>query len=105
GWLRRQIVLPLAVLGAVFSLPWLRVLAECVRRHPRRAIGLALGAVSVRDTALYPPLAFDEILYHLPFAESFVCSGELSFLSDLRVPVFPGLGECIQAELWLCAGA
>src|SRR5438067_2511808 len=34
--------------------------------------------------ALYPPIAFDETLYHLPFVRAFARDGALRFLPDLR---------------------
>ncbi len=62
-------------------------------------VGLPLLAL-----ALYPPTAFDETLYHLPFARAFADSGGLPFLPELRFPVFPQLGEVLQAALLAFAG-
>jgi hypothetical protein len=55
--------------------------------------------------ALYPPTAFDETLYHLPFARAFVESGALPFLPDLRFPVFPQAGEVLGALLLMFDGS
>ncbi|MGO9452995.1 MAG: ArnT family glycosyltransferase [Candidatus Binataceae bacterium] len=51
--------------------------------------------------ASYPPVAFDETLYHLPFARAFVRTGALPFLPELRVPVFPPLTELLFAGMLL----
>jgi hypothetical protein len=64
------------------------------------AIGALLGAPLFALT-LYPPTAFDETLYHLPFARAFAATGGLPFLPDLRFPVFPQLSEVLDAELLL----
>jgi hypothetical protein len=53
--------------------------------------------------ALYPPTAFDETLYHLPFARAFAASGGVPFLPDLRVPVYPQLSELVFTEVLLLA--
>ena len=54
--------------------------------------------------ALYPPLAFDETLYHLPMARAFAESGGMPFVAELRVPVFPPLAELLSAAMLLLAG-
>jgi hypothetical protein len=54
--------------------------------------------------SLYPPTAFDETLYHLPYAEAFARTGGVPFLPDLRNPVFPQLEELLQAAVLLFAG-
>lgn len=51
--------------------------------------------------ALYPPTAFDETLYHLPFARAFAASGGVPFLADLRFPVFPQANEILFALMML----
>src|SRR6185436_18319680 len=45
--------------------------------------------------ALYPPLAFDEMLYHLPFVRAMATSGAISFHPDIRFPIFPQLNEAL----------
>jgi len=78
--------------------------------RPRRrqvAVGLALAAAALTPlflAALYPPTAFDETLYHLPTARAFAESGEVRFLSDLRVPVFAQLGDLLMATVLLWSG-
>ncbi len=54
--------------------------------------------------ALYPPVAFDETLYHLPFAREFARSGSVPFLPELRFPVFPQLSEVLFAGMLILAG-
>lgn len=54
--------------------------------------------------ALYPPLAFDETLYHLPTVRSFAQAGSLPFLPALRAPVFPHLDEVLRVPLYLAGG-
>ncbi|HWM91876.1 MAG TPA: glycosyltransferase family 39 protein [Thermoanaerobaculia bacterium] len=54
--------------------------------------------------ALYPPIAFDETLYHLPFARAFAQSGGLPAMPALKFPIFPALGELLFAETLLLAG-
>lgn len=63
---------------------------------------LALAPLFV--LALYPPTAFDEIMYHLPFARGFAQSGGLPAMPALRFPVFPALAELLFAEILLLAG-
>jgi len=54
--------------------------------------------------ALYPPLAFDETLYHLPIVRDLASSGALRFLPDVRFPVFPRLHELLCAPPFLFGG-
>jgi 4-amino-4-deoxy-L-arabinose transferase-like glycosyltransferase len=54
--------------------------------------------------ALYPPVAFDETLYHLPFIRSLAGSGQIRFLADLRFPVFPQLHELLCVPGFLALG-
>jgi hypothetical protein len=39
--------------------------------------------------ALYPPIGYDGLLYHLPYAEFFLQRGSLAVADHLRFPVFP----------------
>lgn len=54
--------------------------------------------------ALYPPTAFDETLYHLPYVREFVRTGGVPFLPDLRYPVFPQLAEVLMAAVLALTG-
>jgi len=72
----------------------------------RRLLGLLWLAVVLAPLvalSFYPPTAFDETLYHLPFARAFARTGGVPFLPDLRVPVFPQLSELVFAEVLLLA--
>jgi hypothetical protein len=54
--------------------------------------------------AAYPPVAFDETLYHLPFIEAIARSGAIRFLPMLRFPIFPILHEVLCVPAMLLAG-
>jgi len=54
--------------------------------------------------SLYPPLAFDETLYHLPTVERFAETGGLPFVDYLRMPVFPHLDEVLRVSLFQLGG-
>jgi 4-amino-4-deoxy-L-arabinose transferase-like glycosyltransferase len=72
-----------------------------------RWLGAAIGALALSPIvlcALYPPLAFDETLYHLPYAREFARTGSLPFLPDLRFPVFPQLVEALFAAVLRVGG-
>ena len=68
------------------------------------AAASALGIAPLLVLALYPPLAFDETLYHLPFVRALARDGALRFLPDLRFPVFPQLHELLCVPVFLLAG-
>ncbi|HVF58393.1 MAG TPA: hypothetical protein VNJ70_01060 [Thermoanaerobaculia bacterium] len=75
------------------------------RRRTLFVAGLAaLAAAPLFLAALYPPTAFDETLYHLPYARAFARAGSLPFLPELRYPVFPQLGELLFTGMLLAAG-
>lgn len=71
---------------------------------PAARLAILALAAPVFVLALYPPLGFDQTLYHLPFSRAFADTGSLPFLGDLRFPVFPQLLEVLQAAIWLLAG-
>jgi len=54
--------------------------------------------------ALYPPIAFDETLYHLPFVRAIANSGAINFSPNLRFPLFPQLQEALCVPLFLLLG-
>jgi 4-amino-4-deoxy-L-arabinose transferase-like glycosyltransferase len=97
---------PLLGLLLVVHLAGLGAWREEARRIRWRgaAVGLAAVAVPFFLLALYPPTAFDETLYHLPFAREFVRTGGVPFLPDLRFPVFPQLGEVLMAAVLALTG-
>lgn len=73
--------------------------ARSLTRQHRRAIGLLAAAALVGPAwlALYPPVAWDDTIYHLPLARSLVEQGRYVFVENLRVPVFPLLAETLFA--------
>ena len=85
-------------LGRVWAL-----LADSRRRAA--AVGLVAAAAPFFLLALYPPTAFDETLYHLPYAREFVRTGGVPFLPDLRYPVFPQLAEILCAAVLALTGS
>ncbi|MGE0640397.1 MAG: ArnT family glycosyltransferase [Thermoanaerobaculia bacterium] len=113
GWLGRGPLLfvLVAVHGGGFAI-WRGTLAglrDWWRRRDRRrtarwGAGLLLGATPLLLLASYPPNAFDETLYHLPFARAFAATGSLPILPELRFPVFPQLAELLSAELLIFGG-
>lgn len=70
----------------------------------RTALGLILAAAPLFVLALYPPTAFDETLYHLPYARAFARTGGIPFLPELRYPIFPQLDELLFTVMLLLAG-
>jgi hypothetical protein len=54
--------------------------------------------------ALYPPIAFDEILYHLPFVRAIASSGAINIVPNLRFPIFPQLHEALCVPVFLLLG-
>lgn len=76
-------------------------------KHRARWLGVALGILALAPLvlrALYPPMAFDETLYHLPYAREFARTQSLPFLPDLRFPIFPQLVEALFAAVLQLAG-
>jgi Dolichyl-phosphate-mannose-protein mannosyltransferase len=73
------------------------------RRRGWALLGIAAVLLPIAALALYPPTAFDETLYHLPFARAFARTGGVPFLPELRTPVFPQLSEVVFAEVLLLA--
>jgi 4-amino-4-deoxy-L-arabinose transferase-like glycosyltransferase len=104
---------PLPVLLAVVAIhllgvPLWRRLPAAARAVLRQIRGWrgALGAAALLPFCLlplYPPIAFDATLYHLPYARGFVASGGVPFLRDLRFPVFPQANEMLFALVLLFA--
>ncbi|HWW60794.1 MAG TPA: glycosyltransferase 87 family protein [Thermoanaerobaculia bacterium] len=112
-------IIRLAVAGQVFvtlgALGWFNAWTAAVAvvllvlfRAPlpaaRRALFAAAAIAPFFLLALYPPHAFDETLYHLPFTEALARSGQIRFLADVRFPIFPQLHEALCAPLFLAFG-
>jgi hypothetical protein len=104
GRLRAPVILVLALVGAAGSVSWLHASVTTTRKKGVWSLLALLGASTLFFVACYPPLAFDELVYHLPIAESLARHGALTFQPELRVPAFPLLGEAIQAELRIFGG-
>ncbi|HWM92505.1 MAG TPA: hypothetical protein VN493_17200 [Thermoanaerobaculia bacterium] len=94
--------------GALIALIVAVHAAAFYQERPRLAGRLwGLGLIALAPLfvlTLYPPTAFDEIMYHLPYARAFAQSGGLPAMPALRFPVFPALGELLFAETLLLAG-
>jgi hypothetical protein len=54
--------------------------------------------------ALYPPIAFDETLYHLPIVRALAHDGVLRFLPAMRLPVLPQIHELLCVPVLLLGG-
>ncbi|MBV9493135.1 MAG: hypothetical protein JOZ54_02730, partial [Acidobacteria bacterium] len=89
GILRPWITWPLALIFVLALRPSWKVLVA------------ALPFVAL---ALYPPVAFDEILYHLPFIESLAQTGGFRVLADVRFGIFPQLHEVLCTPLFAAFG-
>lgn len=85
-----------AVAGAIARRPPVRI--------PRLALGMTGCAIPLFALALYPPVAFDETLYHLPFVRAVAESGTIAWLPGVRFPVFPQLHELLCVPLYLLLG-
>jgi 4-amino-4-deoxy-L-arabinose transferase-like glycosyltransferase len=74
------------------------------RRGWLTRVVLVLVLAPIILLALYPPSEFDETLYHLPYAKTFIDQGRLCFIPTLRFPVFPQLNEMLFALGMLLSG-
>ncbi len=105
GWLRP---LPIVLVAAALHLAgWLGERERTRLGLPGSAgarAAILLYALPVSVMALYPPLGFDQTLYHLPMARAFARTGALPFIGELRFPIFPQLVEVVQAAVWELAG-
>ena len=91
GWLRAWLTVPLALLALIAA-------------RPRFDWRWAAALVPFAALALYPPVAFDETLYHLPFVRALAESGQFEFLADVRFPIFPQLQEALCVPLFQTLG-
>lgn len=114
---RPAILLTVLAIHAAGRRHWRAFLRARLQHRPERraaslegrtgALAAAGGALLLTPLillALYPPSAFDETLYHLPYARAFAATGGLPFLPELRFPVFPQFAETLSAALLLVAG-
>ncbi len=94
----------LLALPLAFRAPRVPDARQAVRGRWRSCAAAGLALLPLFVLALYPPIAFDETLYHLPTVKSFAEAGSLPFLPSLRAPVFPHLAEVLQVPLYLAGG-
>jgi hypothetical protein len=121
GMLRRPIVLAVVIGVHAAAIPaWRRVaavvraalIAQAARATVSGALtleaALAASGCAIALTSflltLYPPLGFDQTVYHLPFTRAFVATGGLPFLPALRLPTFPPFAELLNAAVLMFAG-
>lgn len=77
-----------------------------LEKHERLvAAAAAVLVLPLAILTLYPPLGFDQTLYHLPFTRAFATGGGLAYLPELRFPVFPQLAELLAVPQWWLGGA
>lgn len=74
------------------------------RRLSWPALALLLAVLPAFVLSLYPPMGYDETMYHLPFAQAFARSGALVVLPELRPPVFNVLAELLFTACLALAG-
>jgi hypothetical protein len=115
GMLHRPVVLAVAIGIHIAAIPaWRRLVTAFRSAFSLTAVSLttvSLTAVSLTVLlltafllTLYPPLGFDQTMYHLPQARAFAASGGLPFLPELRYPIFPPLAEVLNASVLMFAG-
>jgi hypothetical protein len=79
---------------------------ESRRRETRFALtALATALLPAFVWTLYPPIAYDATVYHLPFARAFVTAGRLVETPDLVFEIFPQLAETLFAALLAVTGS
>ena len=115
-----QILVVLGILGLlqawVLVMLGVLILGERVHAEMGRSGGVSAFlrlSPSPRETvlliplallALYPPIAFDETLYHLPFVRAIANSGAINYFADIRFPAFPQLHELLCVPVFLLLG-
>jgi len=92
---------PAWVLAAI-SLGGIAAAAFCLRAGFRW--GWAMAILPLIVLAAYPPIAFDETLYHLPFVRSLATTARIAFLPELRFAIFPQLHELFCVGPYLAFG-
>jgi len=100
GLLRPWVLVTLAIVLTIAAV-------ACIRPTPIRWQWLAAGAIATIPfalLALFPPIAFDETVYHLPFVQALARSGSIEFLGHLRFPAFPQLHELLCVPVFLAFG-
>ena len=72
--------------------------SRTARRRTLIAAALAMVFLPLLALPLYPPVAFDSLMYHLPMAQSIVEHQGIEFFPELRYPAFPALQETLFAS-------
>ncbi len=105
----------LAAVGQLRPLPLIALTILAIVGGVARARGIVRPSVShvvvgllviapLFVFALYPPIAFDETLYHMPFVRALAHDGALRFLPVVRFPVFPQFHELLCVPVFLLGG-
>lgn len=101
GQFRLAPVLGIVLAGALIGIGQLRALRPSARPSwrarwraaswPLRGAGLIIALLLLPTVIapLCPPLAWDEVMYHLPHAQQWVLNGKLTVNAWLRYPWFP----------------
>jgi 4-amino-4-deoxy-L-arabinose transferase-like glycosyltransferase len=69
--------------------------------------GLAVTGIVVFPAfvlSLYPPTAYDETMYHLPFASAFAATHRLAVVPEHLFPVYPQLLELLFSGMLMVSG-
>jgi hypothetical protein len=75
------------------------------RQQAGRGVLVAAALAGPVWLALYPPVSWDDTVYHLPLARSLAEQGRYLFVENLRAPVFPLLAETLFAPALLLGRA
>jgi len=95
----------LGLAGLLRAVPLVAVLLVFARwAWPTRFSVWPLVLIPALLLALYPPIAFDETLYHLPYVHEFAKAGALVYAPEVRFPVFPVLQELLCVPAFLLGG-
>ncbi|HET8799269.1 MAG TPA: phospholipid carrier-dependent glycosyltransferase [Thermoanaerobaculia bacterium] len=93
------------VLGPLAMIAAILLAAAVARPAIRRPSPLLLAFVPLLVLAAYPPIAFDETLYHLPYIRAIAESGALTIHDDIRFGIFPMIQELLAVPLFAAFGA
>lgn len=96
------VLVGIAALVAACANLWKELLTGFLRRPWRPSLaGMAIAALLIVVALplallpLYPPTAFDAIMYHLPYAKNYVAGHGVSPVLSSRFPVFPQVNEML----------
>jgi hypothetical protein len=91
--------------GPLLIVAYGAAIAFALHRAPWKRVALAaLASAPLLVLALYPPVAFDETLYHLPYVEAFANAHRIVWLPEARFPIFPHLQEVLCVGPFLAFG-